>query len=100
MTAEEIRTRELLASWMLTNGYATGHGDTVEDLIKELDWQHKERITESEKRELAELREAISPGRIGKHSYYLGVAKRMRARELQILPLRAEADVRDIAEEG
>jgi hypothetical protein len=35
--------RNKVASWMMTMGYATGHGDTTEDLLDELDWQ----ITES-----------------------------------------------------
>jgi hypothetical protein len=35
--------RNKLAQWMMTKGYATGHGDTTEDLLDELDWQ----ITES-----------------------------------------------------
>jgi hypothetical protein len=36
--------REKLAAWMMRQGYATGHGDTVEDLLKELEWQIDERI--------------------------------------------------------
>jgi len=35
--------RNKLAQWMIDRGYATGHGDTTEDLLDELDWQ----ITES-----------------------------------------------------
>ena len=31
--------REKLAKWMIERGYATGHGDSVEDLLKELEWQ-------------------------------------------------------------
>jgi hypothetical protein len=31
--------REKLAQWMMQRGYATGHGDTLEDLLQELDWQ-------------------------------------------------------------
>jgi hypothetical protein len=34
--------RNKLAQWMMTKGYATGHGDTVEDLLKELEWQVRE----------------------------------------------------------
>ena len=37
--------REKLAAWMIERGYATGHGDTVEDLLKELEWQIEERIS-------------------------------------------------------
>ena len=36
--------REKLAAWMMRQGFATGHGDTTEDLLKELDWQIEERI--------------------------------------------------------
>ena len=36
--------RNKLATWMIERGYATGHGDTTEDLLKELDWQIDERI--------------------------------------------------------
>jgi hypothetical protein len=32
-----------VAKWMISNGYATGHGDTVEDMLGELEWQAKER---------------------------------------------------------
>jgi hypothetical protein len=28
-----------LADWMMKRGYLTGHGDTIEDLLQELDWQ-------------------------------------------------------------
>ena len=31
--------REKVAAWMIERSYATGHGDTVEDLLKELEWQ-------------------------------------------------------------
>jgi len=35
--------REKVAKWMVERSYATGHGDTVEDLLKELEWQAAER---------------------------------------------------------
>ena len=31
--------RELLAAWMMRQGFATGHGDTAEALLDELSWQ-------------------------------------------------------------
>jgi len=37
--------RNKVASWMMARGYATGHGDTVEDLLQELDWQIAENWT-------------------------------------------------------
>jgi hypothetical protein len=38
---------ELVSKWMIERSYATGHGDTVEDLLKELEWQAKEREREA-----------------------------------------------------
>jgi len=37
--------RNKLAAWMIQFGFATGHGDTVEDLLKELEWQIAENWT-------------------------------------------------------
>ena len=34
--------RQKVAQWMIRHSYATGHGDTVEDLLKELEWQVEE----------------------------------------------------------
>ena len=39
--------REKVAAWMRARSYATGHGDTVEDLLKELEWQVAEREREA-----------------------------------------------------
>ena len=38
----EQTERQKVAQWMIKRSYATGHGDTVEDLLKELEWQVKE----------------------------------------------------------
>ena len=43
--------REKLAAWMTDRSYATGHGDTTEDLLKELEWQ----VRESEREACAKL---------------------------------------------
>ena len=42
--AELVRAdeRNKLAAWMIQCSYATGHGDTTEDLLKELEWQVRE----------------------------------------------------------
>jgi hypothetical protein len=45
-TLIEAAERNKVASWMMTKGYATGHGDTVEDLLKELEWQVADRCAE------------------------------------------------------
>jgi hypothetical protein len=37
--------REKVAAWMMERGYATGHGDTIEELLKELEWQISEKLT-------------------------------------------------------
>jgi hypothetical protein len=34
--------RNKVAQWMMAQGYATGHGDTTEDLLRELEWQVRE----------------------------------------------------------
>ena len=31
--------KERLAAWMMKEGFATGHGDTAEELLEELSWQ-------------------------------------------------------------
>jgi hypothetical protein len=38
--------REKVAKWMVERSYATGHGDTIEDLLREIDWQAAERERE------------------------------------------------------
>jgi hypothetical protein len=47
--------REKVARWMADHEYATGHGDTIEDLLKELEWQ----IRESERERCDQLLEHI-----------------------------------------
>ena len=37
--------RNKLAAWMIERGYATGHGDSIEKLLEELEWQIEERIS-------------------------------------------------------
>ena len=39
MNAALKTEREKVAQWMILRGYATGHGDTIEDLLQELEWQ-------------------------------------------------------------
>jgi hypothetical protein len=39
--------REKVAAWMMERGYATGHGDSVEDLLQELEWQIREQEREA-----------------------------------------------------
>lgn len=34
---------EEVSAWMIGRGYATGHGDSLGDLLEELEWQAMER---------------------------------------------------------
>lgn len=55
--------KEILAHWMIRHEYATGHGDTIEDLLEELKWQiaeRCERAIEAEREACAKLLEVIS----------------------------------------
>ena len=44
---EHTSDKEQLAKWMMAKGYATGHGDTIEDLLHELEWQIREQEREA-----------------------------------------------------
>ena len=45
--------REKVARWQIGSGYTTGHGDTIEDLLVELEWQ----VRESEREACAKVAE-------------------------------------------
>ena len=47
--------REKVVRWMMERGYATGHGDSTEDLLTELDWQ----IREQERKACAKVQEFV-----------------------------------------
>jgi hypothetical protein len=51
--AELVRAaeRNKVAAWMIAQGFATGHGDTMEGLLKELEWQ----VRKSEREACAKL---------------------------------------------
>lgn len=36
--------KETVALWMMAHGFATGHGDSVADMLIELAWQIDERV--------------------------------------------------------
>ena len=36
--------RKKVARWMMERGYATGHADTIEELLNELEWQKQEPV--------------------------------------------------------
>jgi hypothetical protein len=39
----EMNLKKSLASFIVRHGFATGHGDSIEELLKELDWQMSDR---------------------------------------------------------
>ena len=43
--------REKVARWQIGSGYTTGHGETIEDLLVELEWQ----VRESEREACAKI---------------------------------------------
>jgi hypothetical protein len=47
--------REKVAQWMMERGYATGHGNTIQELIKEVEWQ----VAELENEACAKVAENI-----------------------------------------
>ena len=52
--------REKVAKWMIERSYATGHGDTTEDLLDELDWQIAENWTNAMVKGVETEREACA----------------------------------------
>jgi hypothetical protein len=73
--------RNKLAQWMIDRSYATGHGDTTEDLLKELEWQ----VRESEREACAKVVEA-SPS-YDWHRFACEAAAAIRARGQDPMPL-------------
>ena len=51
--------RNKLAAWMMSQGYATGHGDSIEKLLEELEWQIEERIR-NEREECAKVCDVLA----------------------------------------
>ena len=50
--------REKVARWQIGAGYTTGHGDTIEDLLVELEWQ----VREAEREVIAQWVEDMCEG--------------------------------------
>jgi len=57
--------KEKLAQWMIQRGYATGHGDSVEDLLNELEWQ----IAENQPQEFVLTQTNVGIGERGMQAY-------------------------------
>jgi hypothetical protein len=41
------KERQVVAEWIMNKGFATGHGDTIVDMLDELEWQIAEREREA-----------------------------------------------------
>jgi hypothetical protein len=76
--AELVRQdeREKVAQWMMDKGYATGHGDSIEDLLRETEWQ----VAEREREACAKLVEADGLARGNEGLVLIKAAGRIRAR--------------------
>jgi hypothetical protein len=69
--------RQKVAIWMIERSYATGHGDTTEDLLKEMEWQ----VRESEREACAKVCENIGDYDENVDEYYSDIyASAIRAR--------------------
>ena len=74
--------RNKVAAWMIAQGYATGHGDTIEDLLEELRWQVRESEREACALVCEEVLEHYRGTDMGKHAELVGdeCAAAIRAR--------------------
>jgi len=41
------KEREVVANWIMNKGFATGHGDSIVDLLDQLEWQIEEKEREA-----------------------------------------------------
>jgi len=41
------KEREVVANWIMNKGFATGHGDSIVDLLDQLQWQIEEKEREA-----------------------------------------------------
>jgi len=48
--------REVVANWIMDRGFATGHGDSIVDLLDQLEWQ----IAEKEREACAKLCDVLA----------------------------------------
>jgi hypothetical protein len=71
--------RNKLAAWMIKHGYATGHGDSIEKLLEELEWQIEERVINEREVCARVCEDAISSNQVGKN-VCINLATAIRAR--------------------
>lgn len=81
---EAADLRERLAGLTMSLGFATGHGDTAADILKELEWQLEERLAKAREEAIEECaRECDKVGRM--LSYGAGYACKIAAKEIRAL---------------
>lgn len=68
--------REKVARWMMERGYATGHGDTIQELIKEVEWQ----VAELENEACAKVADLVAREIDNTHNTASYIASGIRAR--------------------
>ena len=70
------KEREVVATWIMDKGFATGHGDSIVDLLDQLEWQ----IAEKEREKCANICEEMAV-KDNLTNYYKVAANAIRARE-------------------
>jgi hypothetical protein len=68
------KEREVVANWIMDRGFATGHGDSIVDLLDQLEWQ----IAEKEREACAKLADEYADG--PERNYSEIIADAIRAR--------------------
>jgi len=66
--------REAVANWLMRKGFATGHGDTIVDMLDGLEWQ----IAEREREACAKVADEYAEG--AERNYSEIIADKIRAR--------------------
>lgn len=74
-----------LAAWMIDQGFVTGHGDNIDDLLKELTWQ-----VEELKAENGQLKEIIQS--LDDHGRAAGFMEHLKALHAELAQARKERD--------
>ena len=72
--------REKVVRWMIGQSYATGHGDTIEDLLKHLDWQARDYAHKLEREACAKVCDELA-AKDKLSNYYAIAARAIRAKE-------------------
>jgi hypothetical protein len=75
MIEEAVKAeREVVANWIMDRGFATGHGDSIVDLLDQLEWQ----IKEKEREACAAICDELHKARVGKDNYFAFAANAIR----------------------